>query len=195
MIILASTSRARKEILTKAGLVFEAVASGVDEDAAKRSLLSDGQTPRAISDALAELKAVRVSMKRKGLVFGSDQTLDLNGQLFDKAATVEELAKHLQLLRGRKHQLHSAVVAAEDGVPVWRALTTATLTVRTFSEAWLSEYLSQCGHDVLSSVGGYHYEGLGAQLFERVEGDVFTILGLPLLPMLAYLRERGLMTE
>ena len=194
MIILASTSRARKDLLSRAGLVFEAVASGVDEDSAKRALLADGQTPRAIADALAELKAVRVSMKTKGLVFGSDQTLDLDGQLLDKARTPDELASHLRLLRGRRHQLHSAVVAAEDGVPVWRTLTSANLTVRTFSEGWLSEYLSKCGNDVLSSVGGYHYESLGIQLFERVDGDVFTILGLPLVPMLGYLRDRRLMT-
>lgn len=194
MIVLASTSKTRKDLLRGAGLEFVAVAPGVDEDAAKRALLSEGQTPRAIADALAELKAVRVSLKTRGLVFGVDQTLDLNGQLFDKAASIEVLANQLRLLRGRSHQLHAAVVAAEDGVPVWRALTSATLHVRPFSESWLSEYLSKCGETILSSVGGYHYEDLGVQLFERVDGDVFTILGLPLLPMLGYLRDSGLLT-
>lgn len=192
MIILASTSQTRRDLLTKAGLSFEAVSSGVDEDGAKRSLLADGQSPRDIADALAELKAVRVSLKRSGLVFGVDQTLELDGELFGKAATVEDLADQLRVFRGRKHHLHSAAVAAEDGAPVWRTVSSASLTVRSFTEAWLSQYLSKCGEEVLSSVGGYHYESLGVQLFERVEGDVFTILGLPLLPMLGYLRERGL---
>ena len=192
MIILASTSQTRRDLLTKAGLSFEAVSSGVDEDGAKRSLLADGQSPRDIADALAELKAVRVSLKRSGLVFGVDQTLELDGQLFGKAATVEDLADQLRVFRGREHHLHSAAVAAEDGAPVWRVVSSASLTVRSFTEAWLSQYLSKCGEEVLSSVGGYHYESLGVQLFERVEGDVFTILGLPLLPMLGYLRERGL---
>lgn len=195
MIILASTSRTRRDMLTKAGVSFEAIAPGVDEAAAKRSLVSEGQTPRAVAEALAELKALRVSMKSPGLVFGSDQTLELDGQILDKAPSMEALAAQLRDLRGRDHQLHSAVVAAEHGAPVWRAVSSARLTVRSFSESWLSEYLSECGHQIMSSVGGYHYEGLGSQLFERVDGDVFTILGLPLLPMLAYLRDRGLMTS
>ena len=194
MIVLASTIQTRRDLLTKAGLSFEAVASGVDEDGAKHSLLTEGESPRGIADALAELKAVRVSQKRSGLVFGVDQTLELNGQLFDKAATVEELANQLRIFRGQTHQLHSAIVAAEDGAPVWRTISSAMLTVRSFSEAWLSDYLSVCGQDVMNSVGGYHYESIGVQLFERVEGDVFTILGLPLLPMLGYLRDRGLIT-
>ena len=182
-------------MLTKAGVSFEVVAPGVDEALAKRSLVSEGQTPRAIAEALAELKALRVSLKSPGLVFGSDQTLELDGQILDKAPSMEVLAAQLRCLRGRDHLLHSAVVAAEHGAPVWRSVSSARLTVRSFSEAWLSEYLLACGQEVRSSVGGYHYEGLGAQLFERVDGDVFTILGLPLLPMLAYLRYRGLMTS
>lgn len=195
MIILASTSRTRQELLTKAGVEFIPVPSGVDEDAAKSAFLAEGQSPRTIADGLAELKAVRVSMKSPGrLVFGSDQTLDLDGRLLNKATTVDDLAEGLRQLRGRTHKLHSAIVAAETGMPVWRHLSTATLKVRSFSEHWLAEYLSACGDEVMSSVGGYHYEGLGAQIFEQVDGDVFTVLGLPLLPMLGFLRDRGLMT-
>jgi len=193
VIILASTSQTRRDLLTKAGVAVEAIRPGVDEAQAKQSLLSEGQSPREIADALAELKAVRVSMNRPGLVFGCDQTLDFNGRLFDKAETIEDLADQLRLMRGGVHHLHSAVVAAEGGAPVWRALSSARLKVRSFSDAWLSDYLFKCGQEVLSSVGGYHYERLGAQLFDQVEGDVFTILGLPLLPMLGYLRDRGLM--
>ena len=191
MITLASTSRSRSTLLENAGLKIACVAPGVDETLAKQALLADGLGPRDIADALAELKALKASRRVDGLVIGADQTLDLDGALIDKAADIHELRSILLRLRGRPHWLHSAVVVAQGGVPVWRTVRSAKLTVRDFSEAWLDGYLEACGAEVQASVGGYHLEGLGIQLFTQVDGDYFTILGLPLLELLDFLRLRG----
>ena len=191
MITLASTSRSRRTLLENAGLKIACVAPGVDETLAKQALLADGLGPRDIADALAELKALKASRRVDGLVIGADQTLDLDGALIDKAADIHELRSILLRLRGRPHWLHSAVVVAQGGVPVWRTVRSAKLTVRDFSEAWLDGYLEACGAEVQASVGGYHLEGLGIQLFTQVDGDYFTILGLPLLELLDFLRLRG----
>ena len=189
--MLASTSAVRRKLLADAGVAFEAVASGVDEAAAKEGLLADGVRPREIADALAELKAVRVSARRPELTVGSDSVLELEGRLFDKAATPEEARARLLALRGRTHQLHSAVVVARAGAPIWREVGTARLTVRPFSDAFLDLYMARAGEALTTSVGAYWYEGLGVQLFERVEGDHFTVLGLPLLGLLDLLRRHG----
>lgn len=181
--------------MSKVGVPFEAVAPGVDEGRAKHSLLAEGRSPRDIADALAELKAVRVSSRKSGIVFGADQILDLDGQILDKASTIEELRLHLLKLRDRTHILHSAVVAAEEGRVVWRANRSATLKVRAFSGEWLIRYVENFGTEALSSVGGYNFKSYGAQLFDYVDGDYFTILGLPLLQMLDYLRIRGLILK
>lgn len=188
-IILASQSLARRAILEGAGVPIEAVSAGVDEDAAKASLLAEGCTPRDVADALAELKAIKASRSRPGLVIGADQTLDLHGQLYDKAATLEEARARLKLLRGETHRLHSAVVVARDGVAVWRSLETATLTMRDFSDAFLEDYLKVEGAASLGSVGCYRLEGPGAQLFAKIQGDYFAILGLPLIGLLEFLRQ------
>ncbi len=191
MIVLASTSSARQSMLRAAGVELTAVAPGVDEALAKHALVQDGVGPRDMADALAELKAVRVSRRTPGLVLGADQTLDLDGRLVDKAESHADLRRTLLELRGRRHSLHSAAVIAENGLPVWRAVRTARLQVRAFSDTWLDWYLERHGDDVMSSVGGYHLEAAGSQLFEQVDGDYFTVLGLPLLDVLAFLRDRG----
>jgi septum formation protein len=190
-IILASTSSARQAILRNAGVVFTAVGSGVDEESAKAGLLAEGASPREVADALAELKAFKVSTKRPGLVIGSDQTLELDGALFDKVDTVEAARERLIQLRGKVHKLHSAVVVARDGRPIWRVVETAKLSVRPFSDAWLDGYLERNAPDILSSVGCYFLEGEGVQMFDRIDGDYFSILGLPIVGLFDFLRLHG----
>lgn len=191
MIVLASTSVSRAALLTAAGVAFEAVAPGVDEDAAKAALLAEGATPRDVADALAELKAVKVSRSRPGLVLGADQTLELDGALFDKARDLDDARDKLAALRGRTHRLHAASVLARDGAPIWREVKTAKLTMRPFSDAFLAAYLEREAQPALGAVGGYWYEGFGVQLFSAVEGDDATIRGLPLLGLLDVLRRHG----
>lgn len=190
-IILASKSVARTAVLTGAGVAFETHVSGVDEDAVKTALLGQGGTPRDVADALAELKAVKISRGRPGFVIGADQTLEFEGGLYDKAETVEAARTRLKLLRGKPHKLHSAVVVAKDGQPIWREIATCTLTMRDFSDDYLETYLATEGADALGSVGCYRLEGPGAQLFSKIEGDYFAILGLPLLGLLDLLRKHG----
>jgi septum formation protein len=190
-IILASKSAARRAVLDGAGVPYEALVAGVDEDAVKASLLAEGAGPRDIADALAELKAIRVSRGRPGFVIGSDQTLDLDGELYDKAESVEAARARLKLLRGRTHRLHSAGVVAKEGAPIWREVVTASLTMRDFSDAFLEDYLASEGPHALGSVGCYRLEGPGAQLFSKIEGDYFAILGLPLMGLLDLLRRHG----
>jgi septum formation protein len=190
-IVLASTSASRSALLRNAGVTFETMRPGVDEDAAKASLLAEGARPRDVADALAELKAVRVSARTEGLVIGADQTLDLDGELIDKAASLKEARERLVRLRERPHKLHSGVVVAKDGEPIWREVETATLWMRPFSDAFLDGYLARHGEGLLSSVGCYRLEDEGVQLFSRIQGDYFTILGLPLLGLLDLLRRYG----
>ena len=190
-VILASKSAARRAVLDGAGVSYEALVAGVDEDAVKASLLAEGAGPRDIADALAELKAIRVSRGRREFVIGSDQTLDLDGQLYDKADSVEAARERLKLLRGKTHRLHSAVVVAKEGAPIWREVITASLTMREFSDAFLEAYLASEGPHALGSVGCYRLEGPGAQLFSKIEGDYFAILGLPLMGLLDLLRRHG----
>ncbi|MDZ4373088.1 MAG: Maf family protein [Phenylobacterium sp.] len=192
-LILASKSAARRAVLDGAGIVYEAASPGVDEDEVKIAMLAEGAGPAAIAEVLAERKAVAISRTRPGYVIGADQTLDLDGQLHDKAEDLSSARDRLALLRGRTHKLHSAVVVARDGAPVWRALETASLTMRDFSDAFLDDYLRTEGSQALGSVGCYRLEGPGAQLFERIEGDYFSILGLPLLGLLAFLRGEGVL--
>jgi septum formation protein len=190
-LILASTSTARRAVLQGAGVPFEAVRSGVDEDAAKAALLAAGAGPKAVAEALAERKAVAVSKARPGLVIGADQTLDLEGLLVDKVGDLTAARARLMDLRGRTHQLHSALAVAEDGRPIWAETVSATLGMRDFSDAFLDHYLAAEGEVALGSVGCYRLEGMGVQLFERIDGDYFTILGLPLMGLLELLRARG----
>ncbi len=192
-VTLASRSSARQMLLRNAGVTFEAVSPGVDEDAAKAGLLADEVPPRDIADALAEMKAVKVSTKRSGLVIGADQTLDLKGRLIDKVDTLNDARARLLELRGQVHKLHSALVVARDGQPIWRNLETAKLSIRPFSEAWLDQYIERRGEALLWSVGCYELESEGVQLFDKIEGDYFAILGLPLIGLLDFLRLHGAM--
>lgn len=188
---LASKSAARAQLLAAAGLVFETAVSGVDEEAAKARLLADDADPRDIAQALAETKALVVSTRRPGLIIGADQTLDLDGSLFDKVASLPDARHRLERLRGRVHQLHSGVAVARDSVVIWRETQSASLAMRDFSDGFLSAYLARNGDAALSSVGCYQLEGEGLQLFEKIEGDYFTILGLPMLGLLDLLRREG----
>lgn len=191
-VILASGSRARAQVLAAAGVSFEIAIAGVDETAVKAGLLAQGAGPREVADALAELKAVRVSRKHPGaLVIGADQTLDLAGALFDKAETLAEARERLSTLRGKTHKLHSAVVAAIDGQAIWREVPAAKLTMRPFTDAFLDAFLARGGEGLLGSVGCYRLEDDGVQLFSRIDGDYFTILGLPLMGLLDLLRRHG----
>lgn len=191
-VILASRSAARGALLSGAGVTFETADAGVDEDALKAGLLAEGVRPRDVADALAEAKAVKVSGRARGaLVIGADQTMDVDGVLYDKPRSMAEARERLAKLRGRAHRLHSGVVVARDGQPIWREVVSATLTMRPFSDAYLDGYLTRGGEALLSSVGAYQLEGEGAQLFSRIEGDYFAILGLPLLGLLDLLRRHG----
>ncbi|HEV7386246.1 MAG TPA: Maf family protein [Phenylobacterium sp.] len=191
--MLASKSTARRAVLEGAGVPFEAVGSGVDEEAAKVGLAAKRATPRQVAEALAEDKALAVSVARPELVVGADQTLEFEGRLYDKAETVDDARDRLKTLRGKPHQLHSAVVVARNGETVWRELESATLTMRDFSDGFLEDYLVAEGQAALGSVGCYRLEGLGVQLFAKIEGDYFTILGLPLMGLLDLLRKEGVL--
>lgn len=192
-LVLASTSAARRAMLDAAGVPHEALGPHVDEDAVKAALQAEGASPRAIADALAEAKAVKISRKLPGvLVLGADQVLAMaDGTMLDKPVGRDGAAAQLRQLRGAEHRLISAAVIAENGTAVWRVADTATLRVRQFGDAWLEAYLDAEGEAIMGCVGGYRLEGLGAQLFAGVRGDHFTILGLPLLAVLDYLRTRG----
>jgi len=194
MIILASESASRKAMLTAAGVDFEAYPARIDEEGVTAEMR--GRSVRDVADRLAELKAVKVSFQRPGhFVLGSDSMLEVaRGQWLEKPGDPAQLRAQLRALRGRPHKLVSAAVVARDGRALWRHVEVATLTVRPFSDAWIERYVAACGDDVLWSVGGYHLEGLGVQLFEKIEGDQFVVRGLPLLAVLAWLREAGEMT-
>ncbi len=188
-LVLASTSQIRGEILTRAGLVFETARPEVDEDALKTS--AKGLTPGDLAQSLAAAKAVSVTNRLpEAVVIGADQVLNLDGKAYDKPGSREEARRHLIALRGRSHMLETAVCCARAGDVVWRHLGRATLTMRDFSESFLDDYLDRMGPEAVTSVGAYKLEGLGAQLFEAIEGDYFTILGLPLLPLLDFLRRK-----
>ncbi|WP_075214210.1 Maf-like protein [Mongoliimonas terrestris] len=192
-LILASGSATRAALLTQAGLIFERRAPEVDERAVEATLTDSGVGADDIALVLAEVKATEVSARHPGaLVIGADQTLALGEERFHKPADMEAARRQLLSLAGRTHQLHSAVVVARDGEVLFRAVDTADLTMRAYTPAFVGHYLAVVGDRALTSVGAYQVEGYGIQLFEAIDGDHFTILGLPLLPLLEFLRDRGI---
>ena len=192
-LILASASTVRARLLSDAGVPFELCPPEIDEAEVKASSLAEKLNVDAIADALAKLKAVRVSNAHsQALVLGCDQILAFEGRLVDKSADLIEVRALLQQLRGKSHNLFTACVLAKGGAVVWRRLVCCTLWMRPFSDAFLDEYLQSEGDKLLDSVGCYNLEGRGIQLFECVEGDYFSVLGLPLIPLLAALRDYGI---
>lgn len=190
-LILASKSKSRAHVLKAAGLALTQVGSGVDEEALKEALRAEGASVAKQADLLAETKALKVSLTHPGIVLGCDQMLDLEGEGLDKVSTRNAARDVLRRLRGKTHILQSAIVACMDGAPVWRHLSQPRLRVRNFSDAFLEDYLDAIGEAAFESVGCYQVEGRGALLFDRIEGDYFSILGMPLLPLLQWLRDRG----
>ncbi len=193
-IILASESPARRRILEAAGVRFTARRAALDEDAVRAAMLAEGARPREIADTLAEMKALRVSAGAgEALVIGGDQLLVMDGALFSKADDMKGARDQLCALRGKTHELVTALCVARGGAAIWRHIEVVRLTMRDFSDSFLDRYLDAVGEDVLSSVGCYHLEGLGAQLMTRIEGDHFTVQGLPLLALLQFLRDQGVL--
>ncbi len=195
-IILASGSQTRRQMLERAGLSVHVEKPYVDEDEIKHSFRAEGLSAAEVAEALAELKANRVGQRYVGtdlLVIGADQMLECGGDWFDKPANRAEAAASLRRLSGRSHTLISSVVVVHNGARIWHHSDRATMVVRTLSDGFIEAYLDQAGEAVCQSVGAYQLEGLGAQLFNQVRGDVFTVLGLPLLPLLDFLRLRGLL--
>lgn len=195
-LVLASASASRRKMLEAAGVAFEVSAADIQEDALTAGLLSQGANAAGIAVALAEQKALTVSRRLPGaLVLGADSVLALGPELIGKCRDVGELRLLLRKMSGKSHDLISAAALARDGMVLWRHSDAAHLTMRRFTDSFLEAYLAAEGQAVLSSVGGYHYEGRGAQLFEQVMGDSFTIRGLPLLPLLAELRAQGILAS
>ncbi|TBW35798.1 septum formation protein Maf [Siculibacillus lacustris] len=191
-LILASKSPSRAALLAGAGLDFALEPSDVDERAVEAPLLAAGADPGTLALHLAEAKALAVAARfPDALVLGCDQTLGLDGERFVKPESAADARRQLERLRGRRHTLHSALALAEGDSVVWRTVEVAGLTMRAFGDAFLDDYLARVGDAVRASVGCYQLEGLGITLFEVIDGDYFTILGLPLLPLLAELRRRG----
>ena len=189
-LVLASQSRTRQALLENAGISFEAVPAEIDERAVQQT--SGLTSPGDIAALLAREKALSVSSRQPGkYVVGADQTLALGERLFSKPAGRAQAAEQLRVLAGQSHQLHSAVAVAHDGEILFETLAVARMTMRRLGQSDIDAYLDEAGEAVTTSVGAYQLEGLGVHLFERVEGDHFTILGLPLLPLLAFLRSKG----
>jgi septum formation protein len=195
-LILASASPSRRQLLANVGLTFEVEPSGVDEDEVTRSLVGERASASDIATTLAEMKALRVSARHPAaMVIGADSTLACEGRLFDKPDSLAAARRQLLALAGRTHELCSSVVVATNGARLWHAGERGRLTMKPLSESFVDTYLARAGQVVCASVGAYQLEGLGAHLFSRIEGDYFTILGLPLLPLLSFLADHGIGLE
>ncbi len=195
-LILASASVSRRAMLAAAGVSCACEAPSVDEAEIKLSMLAEGAPATAIAAALAEFKAQRISPRHPGvMVIGADQVLECGGTLYDKPSGRGEARDHLRALRGRAHFLHASVCAVRDRQLLWHHNDTAKMEMRDVSDQFIDDYLDAVGDEVCQSVGAYHLEGLGAQLFARVTGDYFTVLGLPLFPLLQFLRDNGVLAR
>ena len=194
-LIIASGSRIRAEILKNAGLTFSVQKSNVDEDELKLAMRKQGLTPKAQAEYLAEMKSEKVSTRTSGLVLGADQMMSLDDEGFDKPANREEAFERLKYFSGKTHYLECAAVISQNGEAIWRHTNRPKLTMRDLSDQFINQYLDQIGDAAFESVGAYQLEGLGVQLFSRIEGDYFAILGLPLLEILGFLRGRGDLPE
>lgn len=191
-LILASASEIRARLLAQAGLPAEIVPARVDEESIRAALLAEGGTPRDLADTLAETKALRVASRRPGaLVLGADQILECEGAIFAKPGDPDEARDQLARLSGRTHRLLSALVAVQDGQPLWRHVGVARLTMATLSPEFIAAYVDRNWDSIRQSVGAYKLEEEGVRLMSRIEGDWFTILGLPLIELLTWLRARG----
>ena len=191
-LILASGSAIRAALLRQARVPFTVERPRLDEESIKRSFQAEGAAPREIADALAEAKAMRVSSRAPGaFVLGCDQVLDFDGRILSKPETREEARDQLSAMRGKRHNLLSAAVIAQDGQPIWRHVGLVRLTMRDLSDAYLDDYLSRAWPGIGDSVGGYKLEEEGVRLFSAIDGDYHAVLGLPLIPLLTFLVTRG----
>ncbi len=195
-LVLASASQSRLALLQGAGLDPLVDPAALDEGEVKTSMHAAGATAADVADALAELKATRVSARHpNAMVIGADQILECAGVWFDKPSDIEHARAHLLTLRGKTHHLHTCVCVVRGGTRIWHHRARADLTMRPFSNQFLDEYMARVGEDALRSVGAYQLEGSGAQLFSAIDGDYFTVLGLPLLPLLEFLRDSEQLTR
>lgn len=195
-LVLASGSSIRATLLKNAGLDVAIDPADIDERAVEAPLIETGFPPDDLAAVLAEAKAADVSSRRPGdIVIGADQTLALGNERFNKPKGMEGARRHLLILSGQTHSLHSSAVLVRDGETLWRHVSTARLTMRELTPAEIGTYLAEAGDAVLSSVGAYQLESVGVRLFEKIEGDYFTILGLPLLPLLGELRKQGVIGQ
>ncbi len=195
-IVLASGSAIRAQLLKNAGVPFSVQIARVDEENAKRALLAEEASPRDIADALAEMKARKISDKVPGaMVLGCDQVLDFDGQLLSKPETSEEALAQLKAMRGKRHTLLSAAVIYQDGEPIWRQVGQVRLRMRASSDAYLRDYVARNWDSIRYAVGGYKLEEEGVRLFATIDGDYFNVLGMPLLELLNFLAVKGVIDQ
>jgi len=195
-VVLASGSEIRAKLLKNAGVDCEILPARIDEEALRASLEHEGARPRDVADALAEFKARKISQKRpEALVIGCDQVLKFRGEVLSKSESIEDARDQLTKLRGERHSLLSAVVTYRNGEPLWRTVGEVHLTMRPFSDVYLNDYLTRNWNSIRHAVGCYKLEEEGVRLFSKVEGDYFTVLGLPLLDVLNHLTAQGILDE
>ena len=195
-LVLASASALRCNLLDNAGLKYICDPAAIDEHEIKEALLTEQATSTRVAETLAELKAQRVAVRHPGcIVIGADQVLDCEGVLYDKPTDIARARADLLALRGKAHTLVTSVVIVSDGDRLWHHIDSSLLTMRQFSDDFLSHYLAQTSENVCESVGAYQIEARGVQLFEKIEGDYFSILGLPLLPLISFLRNHGIVSS